>query len=163
MRPSMQMSARRPMPIGTALSGTVLSRTVLSRTACLISAWLLLGIGGAVTAAEVPPPPTSAAAAAEVKAPEAKKRPLPIHRKVEFLSAILLWLAVLLVGLALLVMVMIWATRLRRSVRRRPPAPSVPDPFWYLKPRPSAVTQGDQADPLKEKETGHDSDGRSPP
>jgi hypothetical protein len=101
------------------------------------------------------PAPVSAA-----KASEAKRAALSATRQAEFLSAMVLWCAIVIVGLALVVMVMVWGRRLRRAVRRQPAASTVPDPLWYLKKSPSAVAQGDQAGRMEEKETGPDSGGR---
>jgi hypothetical protein len=105
-----------------------------------------------------PPPPTGA----EVKAPAAKRPQLPPERKVEFVSAILLWFAVVTVGLAMVAMVMLLGRRLRNMVRRHPPTPTVPDPLWYLKKSPTiAATHIDPNERLKGDEPGPQPDGRS--
>ena len=69
----------------------------------------------------------------------------------------ILWFTIVFVGLGLLVMVMIWGRRLRDSVRRRPTASTVPDPFWYLKknPRrwPTRISQTDWRIPNPDRMT----------
>jgi len=143
-------------------------RPRLSGWAACVFFTLLLA-GPCNLAASAADPPTTGVAAApeaktvETKGPGGKRNPLPPVRRVEFLSAIFLWCAIVVVGLALVAMVMVWGRRLRRAVRRQPPAPTVPDPFWYLKKTPSAVTQGEKADRSKDNETGHESGGRPMP
>jgi len=101
-----------------------------------------------------------ASAASTGKAPEGKRPALPAGKRVEFLSAMILWCVIVFVGLALVAMVMIWGRRLRRAVRRQPTASTVPDPLWYLKKSPPILTPADRAGRMEEKETGPDSGGR---
>ena len=115
---------------------------------------LLLAGFNEITAAD--PSPTKEA---EVKTPAAK-RPLPPERKVEFVSAVLLWFAVVAVGLGMVAMVMVMGRRLRQIAQRQPPAPKVPDPFWYLKKTPTNATHSGQQDPLNGGEAGQEPDGR---
>jgi hypothetical protein len=117
----------------------------------------------AIISADAPATPAEKAAAAKTapsKAAEAKRTPRVAARRVEFVSAMILWFAILLVGLGLLVMVMVLGRRLRNSVRRRPPASTVPDPFWYLKKNPKAVVHANQPDQSQDPESGPDSEGR---
>jgi hypothetical protein len=100
------------------------------------------------------------AAAPVPTTPEVKRPSLPARKRVEFVSAIMLWFSVLVVGLGLVVMVMVWGRRLRRSLQRESLAPTVPDPLWYLKKSPSTVAHGNQPDRLTEKERGQDPDER---
>jgi hypothetical protein len=146
MHPSMQPSVRHPRPGGRAW---------------LLFTWLL--VGPIHLDASAAPTATDAAAAPAAKAPEGKRPPLPPGRKVEFLSAVVLWCALVALWLGLLAMVMMWGRRLRRALRRESSASTAPDPFWYLKKGPSAVTHGNEPDRLKETETGEDSDGRPMP
>ena len=74
---------------------------------------------------------------------------------------VLLWFAVVTVGLAMLAMVMLSGRRLRNMVRRRPPAPTVPDPFWYLRKTPTNVTHGSPNERMKGDGPGAQPDGRS--
>jgi len=115
---------------------------------------------GVASAADSPKAAASPAPTATAKAPEGKRPALPAGRRVEFLSALILWCVIVFVGLALVAMVMVWGRRLRRAVRRQPTASTVPDPLWYLKRDPSALTQANRAGPLEEKETGPDAEGR---
>jgi hypothetical protein len=48
-------------------------------------------------------------------------------------------------------------------VRRRPPASTVPDPFWYLKKNPKAVAHANPSDQSQDPESGSDSEGRPSP
>jgi len=147
MRHSMQPSVRPPLAKGAA---------------CVLFALLMVpSFKPAVFAAAEPA--TSTAATSAAKVPEAKRAPLPKGKRVEFLSAWILWCAIVAAGLALIVMVMAWGRRLRRAVRRQPPPTTVPDPFWYLKKSPSAVIPGEKVDQSKEKESGPDSEGRPTP
>jgi hypothetical protein len=104
------------------------------------------------TSASTPPP----------KVPEAR-RPAVTARRAEFASAMVLWFIIVLVGLGLLVMVMILGRRLRKSLYRRPPASTVPDPFWYLKRNPKAVAHANRPDQSQDAESGPDSEGRPTP
>jgi hypothetical protein len=116
---------------------------------------LLLAGFNEISAAD--PTPTKGA---EVKAPAAKLSHFPPERKVEFVSAVLLWFAVVTVGLAMLAMVMLLGRRLRNSVRQRPTAPTVPDPFWYLKKTPTNVTHSSPNEQIKGDGPGAQPDGR---
>jgi hypothetical protein len=119
--------------------------------------FFILLLAGFNQASAADPPPT----AAEFKAPAAKRPLLPPERKIEFVSAILLWFAVVTVGLAMVAMVMLLGRRLRNMVRRHPPTPTVPDPFWYLKKSPTIVTHSSPNEPLKGDGPGTQPDGRS--
>ncbi len=119
-------------------------------------------------AAAKPAEKTAAAATASSKpassnAAETKKAPSVKARRVEFVSAMILWFAILLAGLVLLAMVMIWGRRVRNSIRRRPPASTVPDPLWYLKKNPKAVAHANQADQTQGPESGPESEGQPSP
>lgn len=130
------------------------------------TAWVLLALLLAepfAPSAAAASPAAVPAAASKAKTAEGRRPALPAGRKAEFVSALILWLAIVAVGLALLVMVMMLGRRLRRAVRRQPSGPTVPDPLWYLKKSPSAVTPGDSVDRANERETGQGSDGRSTP
>jgi hypothetical protein len=108
------------------------------------------------------PPVTSPPATQEAKA-AAKRVPLTAGRRIEFVSAMLLWFAVVTAGLVLLALVMVWGRRLRHAVRRPPRLSTVPNPFWYLKKSPSAVAGSAPEILPKKNETGRDADGRSEP
>jgi hypothetical protein len=116
---------------------------------------LLLAGFNASSAAD--PSPTTGA---EVKMPAAKRPQLPPERKVEFVSAVLLWFAVVTVGLGLVAMVMVMGRRLRQIAQRQPRASKVPDPFWYLKKTPTNVTHSGPQDRLKGDGAGQEPDGR---
>jgi hypothetical protein len=58
----------------------------------------------------------------------------------EFLLALAMWCGVLVIGLALLTMIVVWGRSLRALARRKPIAPTAPDPLWYLKTKPPAPT-----------------------
>jgi hypothetical protein len=49
---------------------------------------------------------------------------------------------------------------LRNFVRRRPPAPTVPDPFWYLKKTSTNVTHSSPNERRKGDGPGAQPDGR---
>jgi hypothetical protein len=100
------------------------------------------------------PPPT--------KAVEAKRTPVTV-RRAEFASAMILWFAIVMVGLAMVVLVMIMGRRLRNSLQRRPSASTVPDPLWYLKKNPKAVAHANQPDRTPDGESGPDTQGRITP
>ena len=119
--------------------------------------FFILLLAGFNQASAAEPSPTKGA---EVKTPAAKGRQLPPERKVEFVSAVLLWFAVVTVGLAMLAMVMLLGRRLRNFVRRRPPTPTVPDPFWYLKKTPTNVTHSSPNERMKGDGPGAQPDGR---
>ncbi len=102
-------------------------------------------------------------APAPAKPAEKKRSPVVVARRVEFVSAMILWFAIVFVGLGLLVMVVIWGRRLRDSVRRRPTASTVPDPFWYLKKNPRAVAHANQPDRPEDSDSGPDDEGRPSP
>jgi hypothetical protein len=116
---------------------------------------LLLAGFNQVSAAD--PQPTTGP---QVNAPAAKRPPLPPGRKVEFVSAVLLWFAVVTVGLAMVALVMVLGRRLRQMVRRQPPAPTVPDPFWYLKNTPTKVTHSGPNERSKGEGPAPEPDGR---
>ncbi|HEX4071613.1 MAG TPA: hypothetical protein VHX68_10595 [Planctomycetaceae bacterium] len=123
------------------------------------AAWLffVLLLAGFNQASAAEPSPIKGA---EVKASAAKRPQLPPERKVEFVSAVLLWFAVVTVGLAMLAMVMLLGRRLRNFVRRRPPAATVPDPFWYLRKTPTNVTHSSPNERRKGDGPGAQPDGR---
>jgi len=73
------------------------------------------------------------------KTGEAKKA-VPPERMRVFISALAMWCIVFVLGTGLVVAVMIWGRRLRRSVQQRAPASTIPDPFWYLKNKQLPVT-----------------------
>jgi hypothetical protein len=146
MHPLLQPPARRPLREGAARF--------------LLIVLLATPLGDVASAADSPqkaaaPPPTSV-----VKTPEGRRPALKVGKRAEFLSAVILWCVILFVGLALVVMVMVWGRRLRRAARRQPTAPTVPDPLWYLKKNPSVLTPAKSAGPREETETGPDAEGR---
>lgn len=137
----------------TAAACAVLAIGVASRPAAAISADAPAArTAEAGSATNAPPKPVEAKRATAVKA-----------RRVEFVSAIILWIAIMFVCLGLLVMVMVWGRRLRNSVRRRPAASTVPDPFWYLKKNPKAVAHAKQPDGSPHAESGPDAEGQAAP
>jgi hypothetical protein len=94
---------------------------------------------GRTLADEKPKPP--AVAVGQGKKPDDKAdkpaRPVrPIGN--EFLLALAMWCGVLVIGLALLTMIVVWGRSLRSLARRKPIAPTAPDPLWYLKTKPPA-------------------------
>jgi hypothetical protein len=140
-------------------------RQVFVAAACAVLAAGTVWLPTTTFSADAPTAPAakSAATSAPAKAAETKRPPVVTARRVEFVSAMILWFAVVFVGLGLLVMVMIWGRRLRNSVRRQPPASTVPDPFWYLKKNPKAVAHANQPDRLEDSESGPDAEGRPTP
>ena len=128
--------------------------------ACLLVGLLVAGpcpLGYAAS-----PEATSPSATQEAKAP-AKRAPLTPGRRIEFVSAMLLWFAVVTAGLVLLALVMVWGRRLRHAVRRPPRLSTVPDPLWYLKKGSPAVAGGATEISPKKSDTGREADGRSEP
>ncbi len=119
--------------------------------------FFVLLLAGFNQASAADPSPTKGG---EVKAPAAKRPQLPPGRKVEFVSAFLLWFAVVTVGLAMVALVMVLGRRLRQIVRRQPPAPTVPDPFWYLKKTPTNATHSSPNERMKGDGPGPQPDGR---
>jgi hypothetical protein len=134
--------------------------------ACAVLALSTAWLPTTTFSADAPATPvakTDAATPAPAKPAEAKRAPAVVARRVEFVSAMILWITVVFVGFGLLVMVMVWGRRLRNSVRRRPSPSTVPDPFWYLKKNPKAVAHANQPDGSEEPESGTDSEGRPTP
>ena len=106
----------------------------------LLSAGLTLG---RARAEEKPKPP--AVAVDQGKKPDDKvdkpaREPAHPVRPIgnEFLLALAMWCGVLVIGLALLTMIVVWGRSLRSLARRKPIAPTAPDPLWYLKTKPPA-------------------------
>jgi hypothetical protein len=143
-----------------------LRRQMLTASACAVLATLAAWLPQATLSAEAPPKsPEKAVSAAtpSSKPAEAKRSNAVTARRVEFVSAMILWFAILLAGLGLLLMVMIWGRRVRNFARRRPAASTVPDPFWYLKKNPKAVAHANQPDQSPDPQSGPDSDGQPTP
>lgn len=131
-------------------------------------ALLLAGNCDFATAADTQPttvakPAPAAKTAPIAKSAEAKRPPIPVGRRLEFISAMILWFAIIVVGFGLVVSVMVLGRRLRRRVRYHPPAATVPDPFWYLKKNPSTVPPGDASGRLKQPDSGPDPEGLAAP
>jgi hypothetical protein len=134
--------------------------------ACAVLAVGTAFVPATTSSADAPATPAAKAAdatSASAKPAGAKRSPVVAARRVEFVSAMILWFAVVFVGLGLLVMVMIWGRRLRDSVRRRSPASTVPDPLWYLKKNPKAVAHANQPDRLEDSASGPDAEERPTP
>jgi hypothetical protein len=139
--------------IATAVAGAVL---------VIGFAWLpVTGLS-----ADAPAKPPGKAASATTPPPKVAeaKRTAVTARRIEFASAMMLWFVIVMVGLALVVMVMIWGRRLRDSLRRRSTASTVPDPLWYLKRNPKAVAHVNQPDRAQQDgESGPETQGRPTP
>ncbi len=78
----------------------------------------------------------------------------------EFLTALALWCGVVVIGLALLTMIVVWGRSLRSLARRKPIAPTAPDPLWYLKTKPPAPT--DPSQHIDDGEPGSDISRQTP-
>ncbi len=118
----------------------------------LAMAGLLLLAGGEGSVAQGADPPKLSTPRAGGETPPQGKRPaLAPARKAQF-AALALWCVILFVGLALIVMVMIWGRHLRRNVSRRsaPFSSTAPDPLWYLKKKPTAVGRVEHSQPPDE-------------
>jgi hypothetical protein len=105
-----------------------------------------------VSVADEPKPAVTTGQAERAKepAPEVPRRVRPIGG--EFMTALALWCAILVVGLALLTMVVVWGRSVRALARRKPIPPTAPDPLWYLKtkpPTPPAPAGSAPADPSR--------------
>jgi hypothetical protein len=134
--------------------------------ACAVLAVGIAFLPAKTYSADAPATPAAKAddaTSAPSKPAERKRSPVVVARRVEFVSAMILWFTIVFVGLGLLVMVVIWGRRLRDSVRRRPTASTVPDPFWYLKKNPRAVAHANQPDRPEDSESGPDDEGRPSP
>jgi hypothetical protein len=79
---------------------------------------------------------TGQAERAKEAAPEVPRRVRPIGG--EFWTALGLWCAIVVAGIALLTMIVVWGRSLRALARRKPIPPTAPDPLWYLKTKPPA-------------------------
>jgi hypothetical protein len=111
-------------------------------------------------------------AVAADQAPKAKnpvqEAPRPAQRLAEKVVALGLWIAIVVVGLALLTVVMVWGRWLRRLARGKPRSPTAPDPLWYLKvkpPAPPATAGSAPTDPSRrsdDSDPGSDVSGRTP-
>jgi hypothetical protein len=88
-----------------------------------------------IFAADDPKPPVAADQAPKAKNP-VPEAPRPAQRLGDKVLALGLWIAIVVVGLALLSVVMVWGRRLRRLARGKPRSPTAPDPLWYLKTKP---------------------------
>jgi hypothetical protein len=108
---------------------------------CLLAITLLSSVptsGSRALAADEPKAPLAPDPGdkAAKPAPELGHPVRPIGH--EFMTALALWCSVLVIGLALLVMIVVWGRSLRRLARRKPSPPTAPDPLWYLKVKPPA-------------------------
>lgn len=139
---------------------------MLTAAACAVLAIGTALLPNAAISADAPATPAvkaDSAATASPKSAEVKRATAVRARRIEFVSAIILWLAIVFVCLVLLVLVMVWGRRLRNSVRRRPAASTAPDPFWYLKKNPKAVAHANQPDGSPHAESGPDTEGQTAP
>jgi hypothetical protein len=122
---------------------------------------------GVARAADEPKAVTPAGKVEKPAAP-AKEGARRARNDAEFLVALGLWCAIVVVGLLLLVIVVTWARSLRSLARRKPKPPSVPDPLWYLKtkpqapPAPAASAPGDTGRRPDDSEPGTDVSSRTP-
>lgn len=150
MHGSIPLSVRHP--IFTAAACTVLAIGFAWQPVIALGADAPAKPAGKPASATTPPP----------KVADAKRSAVTV-RRAKFASAMILWFVIVMVGLALVVMVMIWGRRLRDSLRRRPTASTVPDPLWYLKKNPKAVAHVNQPNPAEEGESGPETQGRPTP
>jgi hypothetical protein len=129
----------------------------------LVMGVLCVGSGlGSARAADEPKP---AVAADPGEKDQAEKPPREFGRPVrpvghEFMTALALWCTVLVIGLALLAMIVVWGRSVRTLARRRPIAPTAPDPLWYLKAKPPAPT--DPSHHIDDSEPGSEISGQTP-
>jgi hypothetical protein len=79
----------------------------------------------------------------------------------EFLLALAMWCGVLVIGLALLTMIVVWGRSVRSLARRKPIAPTAPDPLWYLRTKPPAPT--DPSRHIDDSDPGPEISRQAPP
>jgi hypothetical protein len=95
-------------------------------------AWVRVSVANEPKSAVAPAP----GAGADRPPSEIAPRRRPNHG--EGLTALALWCAVLVAGLALLSVVVVWGRSVRNLARRKPLPSTAPDPLWYLKTKPPA-------------------------
>jgi hypothetical protein len=81
------------------------------------------------------------------------------------MTALALWCGILVVGVALLMIVVVWGRSVRTLARRKPVVSTVPDPLWYLKTKPAAPAGSAPIDPSRSPESGDsgsETSGRTP-
>jgi len=109
---------------------------------------------------------TDQAERAKEPAPEVPRRVRPIGG--EFMTALGLWCAILVAGIALLTMIVVWGRSLRALARRKPIPPTAPDPLWYLKtklpapPAPAGSAPVDTPRHSDDADPGSDISRRTP-
>jgi hypothetical protein len=127
----------------------------------ILLATVLLSVDSALVRESVADEPKAAvvtgqAERAKEPAPEVPRRVRPIGG--EFMTALALWCAILVVGLALLTMVVVWGRSVRALARRKPIPPTAPDPLWYLKTKLPAPTAPAGSAPIDTSPHSDDAD-----